>query len=192
MDYTININQGNEYFGTTEKTLTANEVVKTVSNREFAREINRLNPLIPQQVAEDVLENFCFAAAAHMAEGRAIHLKSRDYIKDKIDVALRIYPDIHLKAGSLSLSEAQELDPTITDFTKENAPGIVQKAGGVTYRVKVEAEVKFTEMLKEQKPELNMVGVVVKDPVTRTADTSTGTVDTSTNAEPEGDDGLGG
>ena len=52
-----------------EKTITANEVLRTCDTKALAREISHQNALIPEQVAAAVLENFCKAAAEKMAEG---------------------------------------------------------------------------------------------------------------------------
>ena len=137
--YQAVLNQGVEAFQT-GKTITANEVVETVDENALAREIHHLNPLIPEQVAASVLQNFCQAAAQLMAMGYAVVLKNGN------DAAIRIYPDIHIKGGNINLARAKELDPTVTDLTKENAGDLVTKAG-VTVRAKAECEKKMTDLL---------------------------------------------
>ena len=84
MKYSISLNLGNEYIGANEKTITANEVLETADEKALAREIAHENPLIPEQVAKAVLENFCKTAAQLMSLGFAIQLKNGN------DVALRI------------------------------------------------------------------------------------------------------
>lgn len=137
--YQISVNQGNEALGTT-KSISANEVVETVDEQALAREIHHLNALIPEQVAASVLQNFCQAAAQLMAMGYAVVLKNGN------DAAIRIYPDIHIKGGNINLARAKQLDPEVTDLTKENAGDLVTKAG-VTVRAKAECEKKMTDLL---------------------------------------------
>lgn len=157
--YEICLNNGNEAFGT-GKTITANEVVETVDEKALAREIHHLNALIPEQVAESVLANFCQAAAQLMAMGYAVTLRNGN------DVALRIYPDIHIKGGNINLARAKELDPTVTDLTMDNAGDLATKVG-VTVRAKAECETKFTELLMAQGASVERKGVVEKAYVAR-------------------------
>ena len=157
--YEICLNNGNEAFGT-GKTITANEVVETVDEKALAREIHHLNALIPEQVAESVLANFCQAAAQLMAMGYAVVLKNGN------DAALRIYPDIHIKGNNINLARAKELDPTVTDLTLENAGDLATKAG-VTVRAKAECEQKMTELLLAQGASVERKGVVEKAYVAR-------------------------
>lgn len=157
--YQINFNQGNEAFGTS-KTITANEIVETVDEKALAREIHHLNQLIPQQVAEAVLANFCQAAAQLMAMGYAVVLKNGN------DDALRIYPDIKIKGGNINLARAKELDPTVSELKMENAGDLAIKAG-VTVRAKAECESKFTELLLAQGASVERKAVVEKAFVAR-------------------------
>ena len=133
------LHNGSEAFQT-GKSISVSEVVETVDENALAREIHHLNPLIPEQVAASVLQNFCQAAAQLMAMGYAVVLKNGN------DAAIRIYPDIHIKGGNINLTRAKELDPTVTDLTKENAGDLVTKAG-VTVRAKAECEKKMTDLL---------------------------------------------
>lgn len=133
------LNQGVEAFGS-GKSISVSEVVETVDEQALAREIHHLNPLIPEQVAASVLQNFCQAAAQLMAMGYAVVLKNGN------DAAIRIYPDIHIKGGNINIARAKQLDPTVTDLTKENAGDLVTKAG-VTVRAKAECEKKMTDLL---------------------------------------------
>lgn len=159
MKYQIQLNQGVEAFGT-GKTITANEVVETVDEKALAREIHHLNALIPEQVAESVLQNFCQAAAQLMAMGYAVVLKNGN------DAALRIYPDIHIKGGNINLARAAELIPGTTDLTMENAGDLVTRAG-VTVRAKAECEKRFTDLLLAQGASIERKGVVEKAYVTK-------------------------
>lgn len=160
IQYKVFLNNGVEAFGITEKTITANEELQTVDEQALAREITHENPLIPEQVAKAVLENFCKAAANLMSMGFAIQLKNGQ------DVALRIYPDVHVKGGNINLNRAKELDATVTELTVDNAGSLVDKAG-VTLRAKAECEQKFTELLLAAGAGVQRKGVVEKAMVMR-------------------------
>ena len=123
--YNIQINNGNEAFGTEGKTITVNEVVQTADLKALSREINHENMLIPVQVAESVLQNFAKAAVNLMSQGFAIQFKSGD------DVIMRIYPDMHIKGGNINLQRAQELIPGTTEITKENVAGKLNGMAGI-------------------------------------------------------------
>ena len=152
IEYKGQLNMGNEALGT-ERTITANESLRTCDMKALAREIHHQNALIPEQVAEAVLENFCKAAVEKMAEGFAITLNSGQ------DVAIRIFPDIHVKGGNINLARAKELDPTITELTAENAGELIDKAGGVTVRVRATCMQKFTDLLEKEEYQLKRTGI---------------------------------
>ena len=161
IEYKGQLNEGNEALQS-EKTLTANEVLRTCDTKALAREISHQNALIPEQVAAAVLENFCKAAVEKMAEGFAITLNSGN------DVAIRIFPDIHIKGGNINLARAKELDPTITELTAENAGELIDKAGGVTCRVRATCMQKFTDLLEKEEYQLKRIGIETKPYVART------------------------
>ena len=145
-----------------EKTITANEVLRTCDTKSLAREISHQNALIPEQVASAVLENFCKAAAEKMAEGFAIQLSAGS------DVAIRIFPDIHIKGGNINLARAKELDPTVTELTEENAGELIDKAGGVQVRVRATCMQKFTDLLEAEQYQVKRVGIETKAYVAKT------------------------
>ena len=145
-----------------EKTITANEVLRTCDTKSLAREISHQNALIPEQVASAVLENFCKAAAEKMAEGFAIQLSAGS------DVAIRIFPDIHIKGGNINLARAKELDPTVTELTEENAGELIDKAGGVQVRVRATCMQKFTDLLEAEQYQGKRVGIETKAYVAKT------------------------
>ena len=157
--YQVNFNQGIEALNT-GKTITANEIVETADEKALAREIHHLNQLIPEQVAEAVLANFCAAAAQLMAMGYAVVLKNGN------DAALRIYPDIKIKGGNINLARAKEIDPSVSELKMENAGDLALKAG-VTVRAKAECEAKFTELLLAQGASVERKAVVEKAFVAR-------------------------
>lgn len=173
IDYKGQLNMGNEALQS-EKTITANEVLRTCDTKALAREISHQNALIPEQVAAAVLENFCKAAAEKMAEGFAIQLNNGQ------DVAIRIFPDIHVKGGNINLARAKELDPTVTELTVENAGDLIDRAGGVTCRVRATCMQKFTDLLEKEEYQVKRTGIEVKAYVERVG------------GDDDGDDGQGG
>ena len=181
IEYKGQLNMGNEALGT-EKTITANEVLRTCDTKALAREINHQNPLIPEQVAESVLENFCKAAVETMAEGFAITLNSGQ------DVAIRIFPDIHVKGGNINLARAKELDPTVTELTAENAGELIDKAGGVQVRVRATCMQKFTELLEKEEYQVKRTGIETKAYVERVNGDDSGDDNGGGSETPGGDD----
>ena len=152
--YQVSLNKGVEAFGT-GPTITANEIVDTADASALAREIHHLNSLIPEQVAEAVLQNFCEAAANLMAMGYAVVLRSG------ADAAIRIYPDVHVKGGNINLDRAKQLIPGTVAISLDNAGELVTKAG-VTVRAKAECEAKFTDLLTTAGARLERKEVVEK------------------------------
>lgn len=141
ISYKVKLNNGNENIGAEAKTITVQEIVKNATNKDIAREVYQLNPLIPEQVTLSVIENICQAAANLMAMGHAVTLQTRGRS------ALRIYPDIRLNGRNINLARAQQLDPNITDLTTDNAGDLVSRVG-VRVRVRAECEPAFTKLLQ--------------------------------------------
>ena len=139
--YKGQLNLGNAALGT-EKSITANEDIRTAEARDLAREIaHQSHDLIPEKVAEMVLDNFCQACVDLMNMGFGVQLRNGG------DVAMRIIPDIHVAGGSINLARAKELDPSVTDLTAENAADLIDRAGGVTVKVRAIVQQKFTDLL---------------------------------------------
>ena len=172
--YQVSLNKGVEAFGT-GPTITANEIVDTADASALAREIHHLNSLIPEQVAEAVLQNFCEAAANLMAMGYAVVLRSG------ADAAIRIYPDVHVKGGNINLDRAKQLIPGTVALSLDNAGELVSKAG-VTVRAKAECEPKFNDLLTKAEARLERKEVVEKAFVKR----ANGSNDDSDSAAEEG------
>ena len=181
--YQVSLNKGVEAFGT-GPSITANEIVDTADASALAREIHHLNSLIPEQVAEAVLQNFCEAAANLMAMGYAVVLRSG------ADAAIRIYPDVHVKGGNINLDRAKQLIPGTVALSLDNAGELVTKAG-VTVRAKAECEAKFTDLLTKAEARLERKEVVEKAFVKRAnaSDSENGGSDSS---DSEGDGGSTG
>lgn len=140
IEYKVKLNNGNENIGAAEKTITVQEVVKTATNKDIAREVYQLNQLIPEQVTLSVLENFCQAAANLMSMGHAVILQSHGR------AALRIYPDIKLNGRNITLARAQQLDNNINELTTDNAADLAARVG-VRVRVRAECQREFTKLL---------------------------------------------
>jgi hypothetical protein len=155
IEYKGQLNMGNEALGT-EKSISANEYLRTCDAKALAREISHQNRLIPEDVAAAVLGYFCKAAVEKMSEGFAIQLNNGN------DVAIRIFPDIHVKGGNINLTRAQQLDPTVTELTAENAGDLIDKAGGVTVRVRATCMQKFTDLLEAEGYQVKRVGIETK------------------------------
>ena len=181
MKYQVCLNQGNEYLGS-EKTITVNEVTEAADNKFVAHHIHMHNALIPEQVAESVLQNFCEVAAELMAQGFAIQLKSGN------DVMFRMYGDIHVKGNNINLTKAKELDPTVTELTLENAASLVDKVG-VTVRAKAECEQKFTDLLLAQGASVTRVSVAEKAKVERKNNTDEPTTPSGGDNTPDPNEG---
>jgi len=141
IQYQIKINNGNENIGSNVKSITVKEKVKTAGVKDLSREIALLNKLIPEQVAAAVLDNFCEAAAALMAMGQAVVLKSKG------KAAIRLIPDVKLNGRNITLARAQQLDNTITDLTPDNAGDLVQRVG-VRVRARAVCEPAMTKLLQ--------------------------------------------
>lgn len=186
IEYKGQLNMGNEALGT-EKTITANESLRTCDTKALAREIaHASHDLIPEQVAAMVLENFCKAAVEKMAEGFAIQLNAGT------DVAIRIFPDIHVKGGNINLARAKELDPTVTELTAENAGDLIDKAGGVQVRVRATCMQKFTDLLEKEEYQVKRVGIETKAYVERVNGDGTGDDNGGDQPAGGGDDNQGG
>ena len=149
--YILQLNNGNEAFNT-GKTITANEQVETCDAAELAREIAHYAEVVNERTCKFVLDNLLAACVQKMSEGKAVVLT----LDGK--AALRIYPDVHLKAGNINLAKARELDPTVTDLTLENISDLATKAGGVTLRAKAEVEQPLTDALLKMDASLSLDG----------------------------------
>ena len=182
--YQVSLNKGVEAFGT-GPSITANEIVDTADASALAREIHHLNSLIPEQVAEAVLRNFCEAAANLMAMGYAVVLRSG------ADAAIRIYPDVHVKGGNINLDRAKQLIPGTLALSLDNAGELVTKAG-VTVRAKAECEPKFNDLLTKAEVRLERKEVVEKAFVKRANASDDSAAGGSDSSDSEGDGGSTG
>lgn len=161
------MNRGNEAFNT-GVTLTANEVVKTISVDFLSEELHHANELIPKATVKEVLSHFAEVAVRLMAEGFAIQFLNGN------DVVLRLYPDVHLNGQSINLTKARELlqEPTLTEEQMvERAAELCDKVG-VSVRAYAEVQRTFTQMLQDARPSLQRKGVIEKAYVPKKGGTS--------------------
>lgn len=150
--YKAQLNLGNANIGS-EKSVSANEDLLACDERALAREISyQSHELITEDLAALVLSHFAKASAKKMSEGFRIQF----HVDGK--AAMIIFPDIHVKGGNINLARAQQLDPTVTELTKENAADLIDKAGGVTCRVRCTAMQPFTDLLERVQYSLERTG----------------------------------
>ncbi len=157
IEYQLQVNRGNEAFNT-GVTLTANEVVKTISVDFLSEELHHANELIPKSTVKEVLSHFAEVAVRLMAEGFAIQFLNGN------DVVLRLYPDVHLNGQSINLAKARQLlqEPTLTEEQMvERAAELCDKVG-VSVRAYAEVQRTLTQMLQDARPSLQRKGVVEK------------------------------
>lgn len=155
VDINIFINNGNEAFGTSGKTITVNEEPKNISLTFVAEELHHRMPLVPSDVISQVLTGFSDVAARLMAEGFAIQ-----FTNQAGDVLWRQYTDARLKCQSINLAKAKELMPdTVTDEQSmvDHAGELIALAG-VQLRPYLEVKQKFHEKLQEFKPKYEVKG----------------------------------
>lgn len=157
IEYQGQINLPNPNFGTTEKTITANEVVRTCDTKALAKEVaHQSHDLITEGIAEMVINNFCKACVEKMVEGFAIQLQNEG------DIAVRIFPDIHIKGDNINLKRAKELMPGVVtdeDTMVAHAGELIDKAG-LKVSVRAIVQRKFTELLEKEGYQLKRLGIV--------------------------------
>ena len=159
IEYIGQINLPNPNFGTTEKTITANEQVRTCDTRSLAKEVaHASHDLVTEGIAELVINNFCKACVDKMVEGFAIQMQNN------ADVMMRIFPDIHLntKSGNINLKMARELlgDPTLTEAQMVERAGELIDKVGVKVTVRATVQQKFTDLLEKEGYSVTRTGIL--------------------------------
>ena len=163
--FNVCLNQGNEALQT-GKSITANEVCETADNKFVAHHVElHTRGLITEDIAKIVLDNFCETVAELVGQGYAVQL-----CKDG-DVMLRIFPDIHLNGDSINLARAQQLDPTVTDLTLENAGDLAARVG-VSVKPRAIVTAKFLDLLNAKKGTVERNAVVEKPYVAKNGGTA--------------------
>lgn len=169
LKFNVCLNQGNEALNT-GKSITANEVCDTADNNFVAHHLHLHNPLVPEDVAKAVLNSFIETVAELVGQGYAVQLMKGG------DVMLRIYPDIHLNGDNINLSRAQQLDPSVTDLTLQNAADLAARVG-VTVRPRAQVTQKFADLLDQKKGSVERNAVIEKPFVARTGSDATNPTD---------------
>ena len=164
LKFNVCLNQGNEALQT-GKSITANEVCETADHKFVSHLIHLHNALIPEDVAESVINALMESVAELVGQGYAVQL-----CKDG-DVMLRIFPDIHLNGDSINLARAQQLDPTVTDLTLQNAGDLAARVG-VTVKPRATVTAKFIDLLDAKKGTVERNAVVEKSYVARNGSTA--------------------
>ena len=161
LKFNVCLNQGNEALNT-GKSITANEVCEVADNGFVAHHVQlHTHGLITEDIAKIVLDNFCETVAELVGQGYAVQLCKGG------DVMLRIYPDIHLNGDNINLGRAQQLDPSVTDLTLENAGDLAARVG-VTVRPRAAVTAKFAALLDQKKAAVERAAVIERPYVQRT------------------------
>ena len=163
IDVQISINNGNEAFGTSGKTITVNEQPKEVSLDFVAEELHHKMRHLEKEDITMVMERFLDVAARMMAEGFGIQ-----YTNTKEAVMMRLYTDarLDLPTKSINLAKARELMPGVVTDEQSHAVELVSLVG-VKLRPYVEVQTKFHELLADYKPKYQVKGIVERAYVER-------------------------
>ena len=153
VDVIISINNGNEAFGTSGKTLTVNEQPKEVSLDFVAEELHHKMRHLEKEDITMVLSRFLDVAARMMAEGFGIQ-----YTNSKEAIMMRLYTDARLDGQNINLARAKELMPDVihTEQDMVDHAGELVALAGIKLRPYVEVQKKFHELLAEYKPKYNV------------------------------------
>ena len=153
VDVIISINNGNEAFGTSGKTLTVNEQPKEVSLDFVAEELHHKMRHLEKEDITMVLSRFLDVAARMMAEGFGIQ-----YTNSKEAIMMRLYTDARIDGQNINLARAKELMPDVihTEQDMVDHAGELVALAGVKLRPYVEVQKKFHELLAEYKPKYNV------------------------------------
>lgn len=153
------INLPNPNIGQTEKTITANESVRTCDTRSLAKEVaHASHDLVTEGIAELVINNFCKACVEKMVEGFAINMLNGE------DVMMRIFPDIHLDTPTknINLAKARELldNPQLTEAEMVERAGELIDKVGVKVSVRAVVQQKFTDLLSKEGYKVTRTGII--------------------------------
>lgn len=153
VDVIISINNGNEAFGTSGKTLTVNEQPKEVSLDFVAEELHHKMRHLEKEDITMVMERFLDVAARMMAEGFGIQ-----YTNSKEAIMMRLYTDARIDGQNINLARAKELMPDVihTEQDMVEHAGELVALAGIKLRPYVEVQKKFHELLAEYKPKYNV------------------------------------
>ena len=188
VDFNIFINNGNEAFGTTGKTITVNEQPKDVSLDFVAEELHHKMRHLEKEDITMVLSRFLDVAARMMAEGFGIQ-----YTNTKDAVMMRLYTDARLACQSINLQKAMELMPgVVTDEASmvAHARELVALAG-VKLRPYVEVQQKFHDLLAQYNPKGQAKDIVERAYVEKKDSDDANGANGNANGNANGGDGNG-
>ena len=161
LKYGIQINNGVEAFGTTGKTITANEECDVAGYKELAEEMTHFSKLTDQESNEYVIKNLMKAIVHEMCRGKRVVLP----IGNDNKAACAFHLDLHLANGNINEAKAAALG--FNEITEQNAAEIVRKAGGVKIGVKIEVEEALLKAVKAKEVSTELTKVTDKPMVAR-------------------------
>ena len=161
LKYGIQINNGVEAFGTTGKTITANEECETSTYKDVAEELTHFTKLTDYESNEYVVKNVMKAIVHEMCKGKRVVLP----IGNDNKAACAFHLDLHLANGSINETKAAALG--YAEITEQNAAEIVRKAGGVKIGVKIEVEEALLKAVKAKEVSTELTKVNNKPTVAR-------------------------
>jgi len=152
--YVLQLNNGNENFGTTGKTITANEQCEVAGYKELAEEMSHFTKLTGYDENEYVIRNLMKAIVHLICQGKRVVLP----IGSDNKAAAAFHLDLHLKGGSINEAKAAELG--FSEITLDNLSDIVRAAGGVKVGVAIEVEQALLDAVKAKDVEIELADKV--------------------------------
>lgn len=152
--YVLQLNNGNENFGTTGKTITANEQCEVAGYKELAEEMSHFTKLTGYDENEYVIRNLMKAIVHLICQGKRVVLP----IGSDNKAAAAFHLDLHLKGGSINEAKAAELG--FNEITLDNLSDIVRAAGGVKVGVAIEVEQALLDAVKAKDVEIELTDKV--------------------------------
>lgn len=148
--YVLQLNNGNENFGTTGKTITANEQCEVAGYKELAEEMSHFTKLTGYDENEYVIRNLMKAIVHLICQGKRVVLP----IGSDNKAAAAFHLDLHLKGGSINEAKAAELG--FNEITMDNLSDIVRAAGGLKVGVAIEVEQALLDAVKAKGVEIEL------------------------------------
>jgi hypothetical protein len=152
--YVLQLNNGNENFGTTGKTITANEQCEVAGYKELAEEMSHFTKLTGYDENEYVIRNLMKAIVHLICQGKRVVLP----IGSDNKAAAAFHLDLHLKGGSINEAKAAELG--FNEITLDNLSDIVRAAGGLKVGVAIEVEQALLDAVKAKGVEIELADKV--------------------------------
>lgn len=150
--YLTKLNRGVEAFGTSDSISVDEQLLGNVSAKQIAEHMHMMNGLIPVDVAETVINLLGDVAIHFMAQGFKVPLYDRSG-----QMLGAMYANLKLK-DSISLADAQSINPNVTALTLDNISEFV-KPENIVVRAKFETEEKFNERLRSEMEGIEKIDV---------------------------------